>query len=188
MVKKRSLPKYEVHEVTDRFEHWLRGNHNFDSPLVGARLQVDGAYDLQREDLQLQVVAGGMPQIMWFAQDLDVSKTDDPERVLRSFSFHVLSPGLDEKKIERLSGALTRQRGNFNFGELRAFDGIFGKPSYRAHVVPFQRDTYAGVCIDVPITRIPLGNQNRLSDNLFKYAESGIARPVRGFVYDLQKE
>lgn len=188
MSKKRSrLPKYEVHEVTDRFERWLKGgNPRGHSPLAGARLQIDGGYDLQKEGLQLKLVAGGIPQIMWFEQDSDVSK-DEAAKVLRSFSFHVLSPGLDDGHLRGLKGALAERKKVFEYDEGKRFGEIFGRISYRSHVVLFQDDVYRGLCVDVPIKRIPLGSEKHLSENLFVYAERGIARPARGFVYDLQK-
>ncbi len=175
MRKKGDLPKYDVHQVTERFVGWL-GNVNpgGSSPMAGAQIKVNGSHYLQREGLQLYVRVGGIDQLMWWEQSVDISRVN-AQRALGSFSFHVLTPDLNESHASRL------------LGEYAVLNRIFRGVNVRTHCVPFGDQVYTGLCVDAPVAAVPLGRENHLSEKLFVYAERGIARPARGLVYDLFK-
>lgn len=184
MTKKRKIPNYSCYELADRFCLWLKSKSS--SPIFGRNLSPAGNNYVQRSPeepgvyMKLTSENICVQQIVYFREYLKKNSSADKLSNLEVEVFSVDAEGDAGKYYEFLYD----QRKKFQKKELRKYNAIFGEPKVSFEQKDFVfsnswREHFCGIGVRVPLKKIPLGSGGKLSDNLFEYLESGIAKPVR---------
>ena len=132
--------------------------------------------ELSRDKTKVKVAFEGIEYIMGFRESNEKNAVQD---------FFVYFPNYGTDLIELSREAIKTTREKFNHSEKGIYQKIFGREEAEVSVgnINYEKQEYNGILsVASPVFEIPLGKNERLSDNLFIYFRRGILGPVHTLI------
>lgn len=184
MQKRKDLPRYEAHHLSDALANAWRSQGPFRHYSDLSLKKPNGQNYLDKHRGKLFTRLLGNEQILWFD---DLARSNEPEVSVSSgelgkvrapmFCFNVHDLSLEEKDIINLDRDINTRIESQGVKRRTFIEEVFGDYSVVYQGVEFRGQVYQGALIRVPVRVIPRGRSGKLSDNLFESAFNAYAFP-----------
>ena len=114
--------------------------------------------------------------VLWFEEEKSATQHDGAYSLRRSFFDHIW--GSDEINMERVRSFVISRLEGLSQERRKVFNNVYGGLTFGFETNEYKKEKYSGVLIKAPVVKIPVGRQDRLSDNLFEYAYNVITLPA----------